>query len=249
MAFRRRRRGRRGVWLPVLGHNLAEDPGILFECSFERELLVGPLKTDVFSTNVALTFDNSPQVAVGAVGDFPNMSDFLASGYSLRRIVGKLHLAHGTIGSELPGAPAAARIIAYFMVRRVDDAGNELAGSNEIAANLADNIQDPYIWRQSWILGGGFEAERYPNPSTSTNKVQDFPPNNVFDGGSKQQPFFDIKTKRTVGPEERLFFGLTTKGMPLDVDYGQASNIYAHLDFRMFAFPQQSYGNRNNASR
>lgn len=251
MAFRRRRK-RKGIWLPVLGHNLSAT-GVLLENSLEiLNQQVGPLHTDIFTEERPLTFDISPQVNWNPanVGTLPSLADFIGGGYSLRRIVGKCHVQHVTAGNQEQGseAPAAVRVTAYFMVRRVDGTGGSIASASELAGNLADNIQDPYIWRQTWILGGTFDATRYPANQGQAD-VQDFPSNNVFDGGSRQQPFFDIQTRRTVLAEERLFFAVTTKAMPLDIDYDVQSRIYVHLDFRMFAFPLRVMGNRRNASR
>jgi len=247
MAFRRRRR-RAGMWLPVLGHNLVEDPAELFECSFERNLTVGPLATDITTEEVGVTFDFPGNAFAGST---PSLADFTQSGYSLRRIVGKVSLSHSTFGfNETPALarPNAVRVVCYWIIRRVDELGNSLAGANELAGNLRENIQDPYIWRSTWNLGLGFLGSA-PSTQGPAEAVANFPGNNCFDGGQKNGPFFDAKTRRTVKDEERLFFGVTTKAMPLDVDYGIASELYCHVDFRIFAFPLSTSGNRRNASR
>jgi len=249
MAFRRRR-GRKGLWLPVLGHDLDGGGGVLRESSFERNIQVGPTPTDIFSISVPVTFDYPPEIFDASANFQPSMGDFISSGYSLRRIVGKCTVMHATKGNDDVGAtaPPCARVVCYWMVRRVDSAGNEVADANMLAGNLAENIQDPYIWRNTWLLGAGFDATRYPL-GTDHNQLQDLPFNNEFSGSSRTQPFFDIKTKRTIGPEERLFFGITTKSMPMDAVFDDESFVVVHVDFRIFAFPTRVYGNRRNASR
>lgn len=254
MAFRRRGRRRRGLWLPLLGHELADDPqaGTLRESSLQFFINVGPDKEDVRVVETGLTFDFPAQGSVG-IATTPSLADFIGSGYALRRICGKLTLQHLTAGNTENTQPAAARVGAAFMVRRVDELGNTQVDANSQNSLLAENIQDPWIWRQTWNLGGTFDATRYPPnfPITQIGPqmVQDLPSNNVFDGSAKNGPFFDIRTKRTVSNEERLFFSVSTKAMPLDTVYEEPSIVYVHLDLRIFAFPLRSMGNRGNASR
>lgn len=268
MAYRRRFRKRRGLWLPIDGTNVDTQPAnnIFLDSSSEGVIAVDYRQGEYNLNEFHITYDTPAQGNVNAAaytaGVIPTLSDFLASGYSLQRIVGKLSIIHQSSGAlEVPTqlAPAGVRVGAGFMVRRVDEQGSSLAPITDLNPLLSDNIQDPWIWRNTWDLG------MYPNQGGGVpygigygsviSAVAQMPNSNLFGGTQKSGPFFDIKTKRSVLAEERLFFDIATVRLPL-LDsvqvYGPLSinsTVYYHLDVRVFAYPLRTMGNRRNATR
>jgi len=254
MAFRRRRKAR-GIWVPQLGFNRGS-LGDLRVTTFDGTVALGPLRSDVFTDERAFLVDFKPETFTGIT---TTLADIQGNGLSIRRIVGRIYVQHISEGFLEPdpfdGAPAAALVTAAFMIRRTDDGGvNSIANANMINPQLMDNTSDPWIWRQTWLLGNNFDAGRYPLPPnnpvnvTDPHDVQDFESNNTFSGNAKDC-FFDIKTRRNVLNEERLFFQINAMSMPNETDYTRASKIYYACDWRVFAFMRRTQGNRGNATR
>lgn len=250
MAFRRRRFKRRGVWLPTIGTAI-QNPvtgRTYYDSSYDGVLDVGPAGYDIDNVNQPITFDIPVEDTIFLGQGVPTLSQFFAGGYALRRIVGKLFLSYIAPAEEL-GKPMGVRVAAGFMVRRVDQTGAASAASQERWPSNAENIRDPWIWRNTWDLGSCSCHWTPGLPTTDAGRaVMEFPSTNQSTFGQYNGPYFDIQTKRTVGNEERLFLDISTVNLELGFDAFAKGQLYWHLDLRAFAFPNKST-NRRNASR
>lgn len=248
-----RRRKARVVWLPVdLDNRLGVAPGLASlgsQSSTIIKIFTGnPLGDPPITEEIPIVKDFS-----GVAGDAliasasSTLADIEQSGYRLRRIVGKLDFFVQQIAAD---ANAATQILvtAGFMVRRSDAAtGISLAalqpsaalGTGLNPANL-ENIQDPWIWRRSWLLSNRLGLD--PNGL-------EMPTNNMsYGGGNLDGPHVDAKTARIVGPEERLYFSVTCEGIN-GVSQGAPAAIVLIGDLRVLASMKTTVGNRRNASR
>lgn len=233
---------RRGVWFPNLGTSGEEgfadddDNGTYAE-------LIPPTTGESGSLIQALTFDHFVDEGAQELGvDARSLADFQGSEYILRRIVGKLFLAHDQAAPSA-ATPLGTQVTACFFVAREDEQPQlgfpvpigATSVTNEVAKygpSNVGNIHQPYIWRRQWILG---------NPSQTIQAgVTKFPPTNCNYGSVLDGPHIDAKTVRRVRREDRLWFGLQFRYLgaswdrPFNVDVPIALHVKMHLDYRLF---------------
>lgn len=233
------------MWAPTVEHQATLDP------YFETSVGIPPTPGAANSNTILTTLvPDYPADAIRGAGGLPSMADWEGSGYRLRRIVGKLYA--GVDQDVGDGAqnnyPEAAIFTAGFIVLRVDGTTgaplNATPGKYDPART--ENIQDPWIWRRSWILsnykanGVGGPASAYGQYAQNTSLVG---------AGTHDGPHIDQKTARRVSTEERLFF-VASCSTPGNAITGQvAGNLRMHLDYRLIISPLKIMGNRRNASR
>lgn len=267
MAFRTRRRRKRVpvVWLPNVGTPALRNTGSTAYANFQENPAVLE-HHDGFNPaiNTILEFplliDNPPLVAEtgGTLVNYEKQSlNFTEDiGYSLRRIVGNIYVSSQQIPTEpvASGIAPAWLVTAGLIVRRVDsETGLPLAQLEDEDPIAIQNNQDPWIWRRNWILGS-FTSQQSIT-STLANAVSNFPPSNAFigPGSVREGTFVDQKTRRWVGPEERLILNMSFQALPLDVAYDpnnfQLTDMYILFVHRVLGTKRYNRGNRNNASR
>lgn len=252
--MRSKRRKPRVVWLPIdVENRLGQAPspatsGINSSTGI-KIYTVNPLGTTGITEEIAVVKDFSGinQVATQAT----SLADLEQSGYRLRRIVGKL------VFQMLQGAAVAAGdvniaiVTAGFIIRRIDQqdlTGRSLAAvlggtGDELSVANLDNIADPWIWRRSWVL-----ADVVNSTAVDVNATA-FPLSNTqYGGGVLDGPHIDAKVARVVGPEERLFFCVTTEGIN-GQPQGNPGAVLLLSDLRVLASMRNQVGNRRNASR
>jgi len=204
---------------------------------------------------IPLTFDLPPESAVAA-GTAESLADYELAAWRLERFVGKLHLkcleSRFTVVQDQNVIYEPLFVAASLIVRRVDSAGNALASTNFDTVNnqLAQNIRDPFVWRRTWVLE---EGKTYVNlDANESQERSSWPETNSAYGSVMDGPHIDTKSKRFIGPEERLFFEITTAPVNWDADPNGASvfsaDTYYVLDYRMVGNPAKA-SNRRNASR
>lgn len=249
----RRKSRPRVVWLPPTDANSVGGPGA----------------PEPFSNIQVFGVDVSGPAGSTAVGEIPlvideaadpeglttSLSDVTASGYRLRRIVGKIFVLQKQNGAQEVGAalatPPLVMVTAGFMVRRTDEASQlslALALGQEINLHptTIGNMSDPWIWRRSWLVGDNSSSAKLVTDVTypTTNWGPEGPCGGNIDG-----PHVDQKTARVVAQEERLFL---TVGVTI-VDAGGDPQLLATTqiltDLRVLASMTTSTGNRNNSSR
>lgn len=263
--MRRRRRGSRYTWMPMLGnvYNNGEstyqvattrlylqpraqlsDPPVLDNGSGFGSLVVVPLVPD---------YTEMPDPANGTsmtLRDYTEGQDWF-----LRRIVGKLVVACATKNntSVQTGVWPAVEVTAGFFVARSQD---QSEGQIDLATNEYDpqdlrNIRQPWIWRRTWILGAaevGVPTTDPTQPQLSTL----WPNSNEEFGSLGDGPNVDAKTLRRIRREERLWLALSVLGAGVidastSVTFGDQAQpiVQIYADLRCLGAMRRS----KNASR
>lgn len=234
MAFRRRRRSVQ--WLP---NTVTNKPGVDF---YFDSIAVDPVY-ETRRTQLYMLTNDYPASAIRASGQIASLADWEGSAYRLRRIVGKFICAMSNMQPEQATEGVTAGVItAGIMVIRVDEAaGAPLRPVDNYSPMGLDNIQDPWIWRRSWVLQNDF----------SNNVIAaswQFPRCNAdYGGGLQDGCHIDAKVGRVIKDEERLAFIVSTYNVTGTV--ALAGEIRFMLDYRILASALRSAGNRRNASR
>lgn len=241
----RKRRKPRVVWLPSTNANSLGAAG-----TSNYQHIVVNTNGNIGDFGVA-----EVPVVIDAEGQDPlstaetTLADIYDSGYRLRRIVGKV-FAHYHQSAD-PNPPSVV-LTCSLIVRRSDpETGTSLAlltGNGELLSpGEIRNINDPWIWRRSWILTNALSQ----SISGATTFGQAGNANNfgVRVGSALDGPHIDQKTARVVGPEERLFFNASLTCLEDGTDPEVQARVDILTDFRVLASMKTSLGNRNNASR
>jgi len=243
-------------WLPVpgvapqAGNNDNRVNGFTFALTVPAtDAANGGINTAV----TPITFDQPGEQrfqAAVAAGVLPSLKDYVqGSGYRLRRIVGKCFAAFSRLAVQGQTKPPAAVFAAGFIVLKVDpDTGTALDADTEYSPLEAKNVEDPWIWRRTWLFGAN---DHFGDGSETDRTFSDFEPNNSnYGGGVADGAHIDQKTARIIGTDERLFFIISTHKVPLLTDYDNDSLIVGYLDYRLLAsIVSRSSTNRGNSSR
>lgn len=248
MAFRGKRRKATVIWLPsVNASNSGAPQGPTAVQGTIPVPRIGDLSAaNTHTTIFALTADYGPDVQAT-----PSMADYEASGFRLRRIVGKFFAAMRQVDDETNGATAAGLLGAGLIILRVDSSGTPLEGGspNHYSPLLTPNERDPWIWRRTWILANGAAGHVGLSTGASGYAFIDGPFNNYeLAASSVDSAHVDQKTARRVGPEERVFLVVSAQ-QPINTTFSSEGAIDFVFDYRMVASPTKAYGNRRNASR
>lgn len=243
-----RRRSPRVVWLPPdrfnrLGVAGGATTGLQNGISrFFVDVLAG---TDGTSATAVVPVVQDSQVDISQLTG-GSLADYAQSAYRLRRIVGKIFVAHNS-QSNAVGAPALQIITAGFIVLKVQQRAGVVVPSNatlpEYSTQMLQNWSDPWIWRRTWVLGNNLKllAAGSALSARATDNVSG--PGSIADGAH-----VDAKTARIVGADERLFL-VVTNTIQGGATGGGLSSCEVITDLRVLASMRSSQGNRRNASR
>jgi len=255
----RRRRRNRGTWFPTLGThiNVVEDD--YFDAGFIFETLSVPVSLGtgpVFYGPIPVTKDQTlnPEEVAGtadvSLRDIVNGQDWL-----LQRLVGKIFLnvesnQAGFIPSGGGAEPVTdiwpyVKVTAGFFVARADEADNQVdLESYESDPQRLDNIQNPWIWRRTWILK---EPQAVPLPAggPALPIPGEFPISNAGYGSVADGPHIDSKVKRRIRREQRLWFVVAASGwngtqIQVLGEPGDQPEVRGYLDLRIFGSLRRS---------
>ena len=211
----RRRRRVPVTWFPNLG-----TAGIATTDDWSgRAARIPALSNGTTSTQILpVTFDSPDETEQATTAD-PLVS-LIGSEYLLRRIVGKILLCADTQdGSETRVWTGVLVTCGWFVARANDTTltgGTDVpigsTGASAVDAPLygpqhPDVIREPWMWRRSWILG---------NPGSQVingtrGGFSSFPSNNALYGSVSDGPHFDVKVKRRVSSDDRLWWIVQTR--------------------------------------
>lgn len=234
----RRRRRRTGTWLPTIGSTVTGDtilPGRQFGLTggvaATQPILIFPVVYDVPQWNDA--------TATAGKG----MGEIIGNEYLIQRIVGKVHIQYTpNINGSNENVNFPVIVGAGFFVARAqpDVTGNrdQPIGSASTTAQLneyspldGDTIREPWMWRRTWVLG---------NPPTlaATAAATDagafnWPPSTAYGGSVHEGPHIDVKSKRRVRQDERLWFAVAFSSFIPGFSV-EAEEITGYLDVRVF---------------
>lgn len=226
-------------------------------------------------------FGQEAILADAAAGQIRTLADIMSSAWRLRRIFGNIyatfHPSDSGRGDTTLTTYPACMFSAGLMVRKV---GNTGVPATDVDPLHRDDYDDPWIWRRTWILGQDARFRRYTgfnaagvgfNGTFSTGPYQDlpatgdagpigtdpvaafsrFPNTTAHYSGLHTGPYFDQKTNRLIGPEDRLILHFATKGLPIQPipELQQPDSfVFGVYDLRHLGFLQRA-SNRRNASR
>lgn len=243
MAFRRRRRRAAVTWLPNVSYDNQKQQ---------------PVNTPIFSVPVAADGGVST-VAIPLVHDesgvanqeTAGLAEYTQGGYILQRIIASVFIAYEQGTNETK--PPWALVTAGFEILRIDANDLPLAGPTSFNYNsfYQGNERDPWIYERNFVLGN-YNGSYSPTPGAEFVEAFHFnAPNSNFNFQSFHEgPFFDIKTKRRVGSEERLHLVIST-WYPGDIANPAPvgdDHIWVIPRVRALATPIRT-SNRRNASR
>lgn len=245
MAFRKGFRRKPAVqWLPITGYGEGSSNSYI-----ASTLSLQPGGT--ISTTVHSLVPDYPAEAILAGAQLPTLADYGASGYRLRRIVGKIMVGTDEFlgDPQVPTQyPECAWVGAGFMVLRVDPTNGaplNAATPGEYSPLDRDSIRDPWIWRRTWFVGNDLAL----GPGLATTMGQ-LPRNNLeYGAGTWDGPHVDAKTNRRVSAEERLFLIVSCQMVNNSVVPNTAGVVRYAAEFRYLTSPLRVMGNRRNASR
>lgn len=208
----RRRRRQSVTWFPTLGTAGINPP----DDFAGRVGILNISSTTTVTTQLILpvTFDTPVETEQATTAD--PMVSLVGSEYLLRRIVGKIFIGiDGQDGSETRVQTGVLVTCGWFVARAGDVNGTgstdvPIGSTNTALTDTAlygpqhpDVIREPWMWRRSWVLGtpsipqiinGQFPA------------FAGFPNNNVLYGSVSDGPHFDVKVKRRVSSDDRLWW-------------------------------------------
>jgi len=243
----RRRKRTRGAWFPTIGVGLGPSTEIALP---GRAFALSVFTSQISNAIAPLTFD------VPFEGDFASpgadsLSDIIGSGYLLRRVVGKLFAARiaALDVAERDTGPAIL-FSAGLLVARANDFGSgggvDTPIGSATAAELRDNyspldrdtIQEPWIWRRSWILGRSGSNFQAPgatfNPQVTNATTAAFPASTAGYGSVLDGPHIDSRVKRIVSGDNRLWLSVGATPFPLDSAVIEATLVTGYFDYRIY---------------
>lgn len=172
--------------------------------------------------NSAAAINNADQLVFAVIPDFtPTVDDNATSltntlndlvqgqEWFCDRIVGKVHLGcqAGAAGSSSLVWPTVFVKLGFFVARSIDEAPQNIdLQTAEYDPLEANNAMNPWIFQRSWMMSNTANT-------TETATTRTFP---VFTtdqyGSAYDGPHLDIKTKRRIRKEERLWMVIRVKG-------------------------------------
>lgn len=248
--FRRfRRKGNNGTWFPTNGTVWTSEGNTYYDASrSDTGAAVGLSKS--FGANYevfAVTQDYTPNP--GAAGGFaleqqPSLRDYVeGNDYILKSIVGSCTVfTEEPFDSAFNWSPTASwayvKAAAGFFVAKASDDDPQIPDLSalEIDPMQGQNIQDPWIWRRTWILANPFNISTFG--ATGQFEVFDDMANNRK-YGDLTGPSIHTKSRRRIRREERLWFVMTWIGWDGDRDHvtgteTQQPGLKFDLDIRIF---------------
>lgn len=238
------RRKSRVTWLPSINTNVVSAAGTQSHFYFDNGT-ISNLNYERSSQMYTLIPDYPASAIRASAPNIPSLGDWEGSAYLLRRIVGKAVISVNNTPPPDPQAqtyPALAAITLCFMICRVDEAtGAPLRAADGYSPQALNNVQDPFIWRRTWVLQNDFAS------SAALAGRYQYPRCNADYGSIQDGPHIDAKTRRRVADEERVIAILSSTNLSGDSTLAGGYDIL--LDLRLLASPLRIAGNRRNASR
>lgn len=252
----RRKRGNQGTWFPINGVIWNAEGDSYYDASVsDTSVAVSPSKAlgpTNFVTPVTADYSfNKGQAGGFAIEQQPSLRDYVeGNDYILKRLVGEVNFfVEADSGSETPWSSANywkyIQIVAAFFVARTNDTDQTLPDltTDEFDPLGGTNIQNPWIWRRSWILA---------NP----NNLQTTVSGQIVDETSSNRSYasingthFDTKSRRRIRREERLWFTYSAIGWDgvRDEVNGQSSQPYVNLNLDVRLFGKMVKGKNSSA--
>lgn len=239
----RRRRKQRYTWFPTNPTLGAEATVGSVGVNYFDDIWVGnsvqlgePFATDVQFTE-PLLLDDTPQAGI-VQPETPQwtLRDLVeGQSYVTERIVGKIWVSRTQdAGETVTDVPLIIGV--GIAVLPTDDAtGTADLANIDLDPLLQQNSGNPWMWRRTWILGQNGTAGLDP----------EFPASNWQMGSVADGPHVDVKSKRRVSREQRLFIICSVGTMGLAIAGGDSATGHFGYDLRILGAMRRA---RNTSS-
>jgi len=197
----RRKRRNRGTWFPILPNSLGGE-GSFTTIDFQAM----DVFTDYARNVVATPWLHDQTIDEENINNLVSLRDAVeGQNYKIERIVGKC--VWNIAQDEPTGSPASAPSLAIVcsalailpVDNDIDNQGGPNLASTEWDPLSPENMDKPWMWRRTWILGNAAAAAVAGTSLTA-------PANNEFMGGGVLDgPHVDCKPHRYVNKGERLW--------------------------------------------
>lgn len=206
----RRFRKRRGLWLPTLGQSWSNGEQTHWDAAFTWDTLSVPDQRGLGPSQIVIPlvpdFTLTQNQAAGEIG--ASLHDRVQGNeWRLDRIVGSCHAQCKEVDDTAEGQWPYIQVTAGIFVARAEEGSPGNADvdlfSDEYDPQNASNIQNPWVWRKTWMLA---------NPVGIAVLRDDFPISNSAYGSQWMDASVDVKAKRRIRREHRLWFTVSAIG-------------------------------------
>lgn len=235
----RRKRQNRGLWFPTFGETWNSGDGQYTEACWEnQDTPLQPADQYGAVSNLQvrpLTFDytnNGPPAATTSLRDVVEGQDWLC-----QRIVGKFNAVYAYGNSDPSVDWIAVKVALGIFVARSKDLAEAQPDLDpeEMDPFAAANIQDSWMFRRTWILQN-CASSYYTNPLGGPGNIQ-FPATIASYGSVLDGPHIDVKSKRRIDREHRLWAVVAVRGFGLGftdtLEDPQVGSLHFHFDYRI----------------
>jgi len=250
--FRRRRRN--GTWFPTFGGEYIISSGGGAGTFNPTGITFGftNLQPGLNLSISALTYDE-PREPGAVQTSTTSLLDVLGEEWFLKRIVGKFFAARISSAVNDPGTdPGQPLLVALgFFVSRADvttpnlpNGFNALSNSDAYAQYhplAAQTQREPWLFRRTWLLGTNANGAQFQNIGGTnfqfgqTNNYA-WPVANWQYGSQMDGPHLDIRTKRRISNDDRLYAAVGVEvASPFGVQaVSEGPTFQGYLDYRIF---------------
>lgn len=245
MAARRffRRRRKRVTWLPTNKtdiQRIGQDP---FESTLFRESFTFAENVDVAHIVIPLNPFDEPTEPDSTTG---TLQDVVGNEYVTERIVGNayIHAVQIAAGATTNTLPAVVVAMGIF-VGRADGASpdNPIGSANVEESsrnyNPLDNQtqREPWMFRRTWALSTMLpRTSDFGTSFQYTNRDFErmYPTTTAGYHGLRTGPFFDVKSRRRIGQDDRLWLVIAGQTLAFTTDPAPANyQVFATFDVRI----------------
>lgn len=238
------------VWLPTATESgaLGQQSGTIStstDSGIKRYLVQVPATASAgtYAVHIAPVvgdWSNTEAMLVGP-GTNNTFADMYSAGYKLRRLVGWIWPCLEQAADDVD-APVNFVVTAAFQVMQINDAGDPIDAEAGIP-DMYGNQGNPWIWRRSWIMTQYGRASN-GQPTYGVANVADASLN------IRESAFFDAKTARTIGRDQRLFLCMQATALDGDPVGAAASNVIFFTNYRTLGtLTRGAPGNRRHSTR
>jgi len=220
----RKRRRQNVTWFPNLGTAGHIDSAAYSGRSFDIDVP----GTGVVSTLIVPVTMDSPQETLDVSAGDPLVA-IIGSEYLVKRIVGKIHIGKDSqLNTQDPEQTMDAVLVTcgWFCARAGDNSSSTEdlpVGGNANATDAQQTelygpqhpnvIREPWMWRRQWILGNATAAVTIAGNLQTFPGLANFPETTADYGSVSDGPHFDVKVRRRVSSDDRLWFVVSCRSL------------------------------------
>lgn len=255
MAVRRRRR-KRVTWFPTnatpvnrIGQDAFEATPFTIAFNFSETIDISHVITPLI-----------PQDVPTEPADNSTLADIVGNEYVTERIVGNVygHAYQGAAGATTGTIPGIILCTGIFVARADGDTPDEPVGGGLAALSVDDSSRnynpldnatqrEPWMFRRTWRLSTMLPIAEPINlqsfEKTAQQAGRQYPQSTAGYHGLRTGPFIDVKSKRRVGQDDRLYLVTAAMAIPTVSDPSVANyNVSVTYDLRILGALRKARG-------